>query len=274
MDCMTLGEQVRGIGCHGGAEAQTGVGGAYQAATERRMSRIGMDLHDGPLQDMSLLRGELSALHGCLTGIDPADFARAAPECAEKLIAKVDGLLAIAEAAETELRELSRSLESTSLMTRPLEESLRGIVRSFALRTGIEPELQLDGDASGLTKMERGTLLRVIGEALANAREHGAPRSIAVSVKVGSDRVMARVVDDGRGFDLERKLPESIERGSLGLVGMIERARLLGGACRINSRPGQGTAVTVSFARYLNGRGADRTPRALSAWAAAAQPAA
>ncbi len=271
MDCMTPDGQDAKVERTGRA----GPGAADQAGwAERRLSRVGLDLHDGPLQDIALLRGELSALRGCLSGIDPDDSSRTAPECAERLLAKVEDLLAIAEATEADLRELARSLESTSLMTRPLDESLRGIVRSLSLRTGIEPDLTLQGDAEGLTRMERGTLVRVIGEALANAREHGAAESIQISVNVGRDSVTALVADDGCGFDLNQKLADSLERGSIGLAGMIERVRLLGGVCRIRSSPGQGTAVTVSFARYFPSPGTAGPVPALPAWAAAARRAA
>ncbi len=271
MDCMTPDGQNEKV--ERGRRVRLGT--AEQAGwAERRLSRVGLDLHDGPLQDVALLRGELSALHGCLAATDPADYARVAPASAERLLAKVEDLLAIAEATEADLRELARSLESTSLMTRPLAQSLRGLVRSFSLRTGIEPGLTLQGDAEGLTRMERCTLVRVIGEALANAREHGAAGSIQISVSVGRDRVTALVADDGCGFDLDQKLADSLERGSIGLSGMIERVRLLGGACRIRSRPGQGTAVTVSFARYLASSGAAGPVPALPAWAVAARPAA
>lgn len=219
---------------------------AHQASlarsAERRLSRVGLDLHDGPLQDVALLRGELSALHGALadgagSGRDP--------------LATVEDLMAIAEATEADLRELARSMESASLLRRPLDESLRGVVRAFALRTGIEPGVQLHGDLRGLTNMERVALLRMTGEALANAREHSGASAVDVSVTVGETRVVAFVRDDGRGFNVERALPEGARRGSIGLLGMMERARLLGGTCKVQSQPGAGTAVTFSFDRYF-----------------------
>lgn len=213
-------------------------------SAERRLSRVGLDLHDGPLQDIALLRGELSALHGVLAS-------GAGAESGRDPLATVEDLMAIAEATEADLRELARSMESASLLKRPLDESMREIVRAFALRTGIEPSVQLHGDLAGLTNMERVALLRMTGEALANAREHSAASVVDVSVNVSATRVVAFVRDDGCGFDVERALPEGAQRGSIGLLGMMERARLLGGACKVQSRPGAGTAVTFSFDRYF-----------------------
>ncbi len=218
---------------------------ALARSAERRLSRVGFDLHDGPLQDITLLRGELSALHGALAG------GEASADPGRDPLARVEDMLAIAEAAEADLRGLARSMESASLLKRPLDESLRGIVRAFALRTGTEPTVQLHGDLAGLTNMERVALLRVTGEALANAREHSGASVVDVSVNVGDTRVVAFVRDDGCGFDVEAALPDGAQRGSLGLLGMMERVRLLGGTCKVQSRPGAGTAVTFSFDRYF-----------------------
>jgi len=53
------------------------------------------------------------------------------------------------------------------------------------------------------------------------------------------------VVDDGAGFEVEQSVVDAARRGSLGLMGMLERGRLLGGHCDIASRPGAGTTVTL-----------------------------
>lgn len=219
---------------------------ALARSAERRLSRVSLDLHDGPLQDVALLRGELSALRAALGG---GTSAGDGPD--RDPLATVEDLIAIAEATEADLRELATSMESASLLKRPLDESLRGTMRAFSLRTGIEPGVQLHGDHAGLTKMERVALLRVIGEALANAREHSGASAVDVSVNVYESRVVAFVRDDGCGFDVDTVLPESAERGSIGLLGMIERVRLLGGTCKVQSRPGTGTAVTLSFDRFF-----------------------
>jgi signal transduction histidine kinase len=201
------------------------------------MSRVALDLHDGPVQDIALLRGELARLHGKL---DPAGSG-----CLEDL-------MSVAEAAEADLREMAVSLESTSLGRRPLVEALNGAARAFALRSGIEPELTISGDASGLTSMERVAVMRVVGEALANVREHSGARTVAVRVAIGEREVTAAIRDDGRGFDLDHALPDAARRGRLGLLGMIERMRLLDGVCAITSEPGAGTTVALRFERFFD----------------------
>lgn len=215
---------------------------AIGRSAERRLSRVAFDLHDGPMQDLALLCAELHRVRGALaagtdgrTGPDPASL--------------IEDVLAIAEATSTDLRELATSMESSTLLQRPFDEALGGVARAFALRSSVEPRLHIDGDVDSLTDMERVTLLRVIGEALANAREHSGARTVAVSVRIGADRVAASVTDDGAGFDVERTLPAAARRGSLGLLGMIERVRLMDGRCDVLSRPGEGTTVQLSIGR-------------------------
>ena len=63
--------------------------------------------------------------------------------------------------------------------------------------------------------------------------------------------VQAKVVDDGRGFDLESTLMGAARQGRIGLLAMNERVRLRGGQCRIESRPGGPTTVSVALERWL-----------------------
>ena len=218
---------------------------ALARAAERRLSRVAFDLHDGPLQDVALLRGELARLRGMLR------LPRAAQELADPA-AQVEDLLAIAEATEADLRDLAITMESSNLGQRDFEESLRGTIRAFTLRSGLEVEVALLGDASELTSMERMALLRLIGEALANAREHAEPERVTVTVHAGPRTVDARITDDGNGFDVDATLPQAARRGSMGLIGMLERVRLLGGTCEISSVPGRGTTVHASFERFFS----------------------
>jgi NarL family two-component system sensor histidine kinase YdfH len=68
---------------------------------------------------------------------------------------------------------------------------------------------------------------------------------------VDADGVEAKVVDNGLGFDLESTLMRAARDGRTGLLGMNERVRLLGGQCRVESRPGGPTVVWVTLERWL-----------------------
>src|SRR5207247_3859023 len=96
---------------------------------------------------------------------------------------------------------------------------------------------------------QRMTLLRVVQEALTNAREHSGAATVCVLVRARRDHVEATVRDDGRGFEVEETLVQAGERGRLGLVGISERARLLGGTCEIQSRSRGPTTISVFLPR-------------------------
>src|SRR5206468_11403151 len=82
-------------------------------------------------------------------------------------------------------------------------------------------------------------------ESLSNARDHGGARKISVSVVAGPRETRLEIVDNGRGFDVPRTLVRAAQRGRFGLLGMNERARLLGGRFDVQSEPGGPTAISV-----------------------------
>ena len=211
-------------------------------AAKHRLARVAFDLHDGPLQDLALMRQELNALRRELRELGMP---------ARRSQLRLDDVLAIADSTETDLRELATSMTSSTLTQRPFADALRGVLHGFGLRSGLEPQLDLHGEPDGLTAMERVALLRVIGEALANVREHSGAQNVVVAVRIGAADVEADVVDDGCGFDVQTALPAAARRGSMGLLGIIERIRLMNGSWDVLSTVGQGTTVSVRFDRFL-----------------------
>lgn len=213
-------------------------------ACERRLVRLALDLHDGPLQNVAGICGDLKMLRHRLeqTAADAVDNRR--------LLGSVGDLEARLEAIDTELRDLSHSLESPAIARRPFAEVLRGEAESFRRRCDISLTLELSGDLKSLTASQRIALMRIIQESLSNIREHSCAREVRVAVSGGRDRLVAEIVDDGCGFEVAATLLDAGRRGRLGLVGVSERARLLGGSCRIDSRLGGPTRVAVELPRW------------------------
>jgi two-component system sensor histidine kinase DegS len=101
-------------------------------------------------------------------------------------------------------------------------------------------------DDSKLNDEIRLTIFRIGQEAITNAVRHAYASQITVKLE-GYDRELRLLVaDDGRGFDVEAVLSE-VECNCLGLLGMIERANLIGAQCQIRSEVGVGTTVEVKF---------------------------
>ena len=210
-------------------------------AVERRLARLRFDLHDGPQQDVHLLATDLHLFREQLLPIIAADAN------AERVLGRLDDLAAQLVALDGDLRRLASSFQSPFLHVGSLAEALGQITAAFAERTGIEPDARLTGDLSSLTESQRLTLLALIREALSNAREHSGAAHVSIEIEAGADGVRAEVVDDGRGFDPETTLVRAARDGHLGLVGMHERVRMLGGLTRIDSRPGGPTVVSVTL---------------------------
>jgi signal transduction histidine kinase len=209
-------------------------------SSERKLTRLGFDLHDGPIQDVAILAEDLHRFR------DQLDLVLTNPGHRELMRGRVDDLDAQLAALDAEMRRISNEVHASSvLLSRSFPSALRDIVQAFAARTNIEPELTLDGDMRRLSPSQQIALLNVIHEALTNIREHSHATRVQIAVSVNSEGVEAQVIDNGRGFELEATLIRAARKGRLGLVAMHERVRLLGGQCRIDSRPGGPTTVTV-----------------------------
>ena len=220
---------------------------SLSAACERRLVRIALDLHDGPLQNVAGITGDLKLLRHRL------EQSAAGGMDHRRLLGSVGDLEARLEAIDTELRDLSHSLESPAIAKRPFAEVLIGEVEAFRRRCDITPALELSGDLKTLTASQRIALVRIVQESLSNIREHSCAREVRVAVSGGRDRLSAEIVDDGCGFDVAETLLDAGRRGRLGLVGLSERARLLGGTCQIHSRPGGPTRIAVELPRWRPG---------------------
>lgn len=198
------------------------------AAQEDERARIATDIHDDTVQAMVAAGIRLELVARRLT--DPAQRA------------EMELLRATVADALTRLRTLLFEL-------RPLTLDREGL--AAALREHLERICQPDGPACELHNSldheppseVRVTLFRIAQEAIANARRHGRPSRITVSLAEEGEGVRMVVHDDGRGFDPERI--EATRPGHLGITAMTERASAAGGWCRLESAPGKGTLVTA-----------------------------
>jgi signal transduction histidine kinase len=213
-------------------------------ASERRLTRLGFDLHDGPLQELLLVGEDLALFRRQLAIVLEGRRGK------EVLGGRLDDLDARLVALERGLRRISSSVHSDVLVGRPFRDALRDLLEPFAARSGIEPTLTCEGDLEGISTSQRLAVLSVVGEALNNVREHGEASAVSVTITLDRDGLRARVRDDGRGFDVESELLRAARSGHMGLAGMHERVRLLNGHCRVESRPGGPSEVTLALPRW------------------------
>jgi signal transduction histidine kinase len=211
-----------------------------QLASERRLLRVGFDLHDGALQDVAALASDLrlarEQLSDTLTG-----------RMRSILLGRFDDLGGRLGEIDQTLRELSHSLESSRIGTSPLPDTLRQELVGFDRRSGIDGHLTVSGSFDALSPSQRIAIFRIAQEGLANVREHSAASKVSVSLEQMIDGVRLTIRDDGAGFDVSQTVVAAARRGRLGLVGMSERVRLLGGTFSLTSTPGDGTQVCVTL---------------------------
>ena len=143
-------------------------------------------------------------------------------------------------------------MDSSALVGRPFAELLQDEV-SEAAAHGLAVTVAVDGDVDGCTPSQRIALLRVVHEALSNVVRHSGAESASVVVEASGTQLSASITDDGRGFDVDRVSDEAEQAGRLGLVGMRERVRLLGGTLELTSREGGPTTVHATIACWRPG---------------------
>jgi signal transduction histidine kinase len=214
-------------------------------ALRRRLTRIAFDLHDGALQDVAALLGDVRQFR---TRADAADEVDDFPELVAGLLEDLEARLVNVD--ET-LRALIRGEELAERGGDAVHRSLEEQLHEFHARTGIEAVLRLDGDFDGLTPSQAIALQRVVQTALANVAQHSGAEHVAVKIRRAAGRIDAEVLDDGRGFDFDEALLRAVREGRLGLAGIAERVRLLGGEVAVESTPGErGTRISIRLPEW------------------------
>jgi two-component system sensor histidine kinase DegS len=207
---------------------------------ERRLVRLGLDIHDGPVQDVAALVADVDLVRERLEETAPA---------AAAALADVEDRLRV---LHQELRDLAQSLESRALVERDLRETLEREATVFRGRTSIALDVTVSGDLEGLTASQRTAVARIVQEAMSNIREHSRATAARVEVEAGDEEIRVSIWDDGVGFNPGRARPTS-RNGRLGLLGMHERVRLLNGKLEIETAPGGPASITACVPRWRPG---------------------
>lgn len=207
-------------------------------AQEEERKRIARELHDDTAQTIALLRRELDEalrIEGPFDGEAAARVAHARDLATQTLLG---------------VRRFSQDLRPPMLDDLGLVAALEALVTEIAAQEDVAARLEVEGGIQRLDPEVELTLYRVAQEALRNAGKHARASTILARLEFQPDAVRLTVQDDGRGFDAQALLESNpAERGCLGLVGMQERAGLLGADLTIESTPGVGTHVTMTYRR-------------------------
>jgi signal transduction histidine kinase len=212
-------------------------------AREKRLLRLGFDLHDGPIQDLVALASDVRLAQ---EQIDEHVSGRTR----QLVLGRFEDIGAQIVELDAKLRNLAHSLEPSGVIDRPLAGVLRHEVESFQRRAEMQVTLDVNGNLDSLTASQRIALYQIVHEGLANVRNHSEATEVLVSVRSRERGIEAEIVDNGKGFPVEPTLIRAAKRGRLGLVGIGERVRLLGGTFDVQSRPGGPTTLTLLLPRW------------------------
>src|SRR5262245_14832949 len=204
---------------------------------ERR--RLSHELHDG-------LGQSITAILSHLWLID-----RRLPPDAEELHRQVAETRRLASTTLSEVRELSQLLRPSVLDDYGLGPSLDSHVKAFEARHHIKAVLELHGVPERLPAAVETAVYRIAQEALTNVARHSRATQVGLSLAVTDGKLTLRVADDGIGLSQE---PDQRGGRGLGLLGIRERVRALGGTCAIASESGTRLEVTIPLERNGSAR--------------------
>ncbi len=203
-------------------------------AQEAERQRIARELHDATGQSLTAialgLRGVENLLAQDTSGVS----------------AQIRELKGFSTTALGELRQIIADLRPSHLDDLGLVAALQWYTQEFAQRRDVQTEFVLEGQPARLPPEYEIVLFRLVQEALTNIAKHAAASQAAVTLHFNSGQIRLTIRDNGRGFDPQAVLHDKPLQAGWGLVGMQERALLLGGWCQIDSRPGQGTTIHVT----------------------------
>lgn len=196
-----------------------------ETAKEEERRRVARELHDDLGQDLTVLK--LGLKSGKSTPFsDPLRI--------------VDGLI-------VKVRELSRALRPALLDEVGLAPALSAYLEEQSTVSGIAMKLETPGFEGRLPGELEIACFRLVQEAVTNALRHAQPKRIDVRIERADSLLSLRIEDDGRGFGGPEALARAALDGHVGIVGMRERTRALGGTFRIHSEPSKGTSIDVEL---------------------------
>ncbi|MBC8172131.1 MAG: GAF domain-containing sensor histidine kinase, partial [Anaerolineae bacterium] len=202
---------------------------AESGAIEER-NRLAREIHDTLAQGLTAIALQLETADALLENDTANERARGA----------IAQALQLTRANLEEARRSVLDLRAAPLEGRPLAEALDGLVKEWASRRKVEASFEVIGSTRPLPLRIETGLYRILQEALTNIGRHAYAHCVSIQLQMMIDQIRLVIDDDGRGFD-----PALVGQNSFGLVGMNERAKLLGGSLEVGSSEGEGTQLEV-----------------------------
>jgi PAS domain S-box-containing protein len=218
-----------------------------QAAREDERSRVARELHDELGQILTTLKLELGR----------AMVALRAERLSTRVVDRLQSLMGLSEIGVATVKRIATNLRPPTLDHLGLSEAIRWEALTFKSRTGIRCNMRTNKTRSALTSEQQTALFRIFQEALTNIVRHAQASAVHVTLTERDGAFELRIRDNGKGITDE----ESRNPRAFGLIGMRERAALIGGAFKISGPRGKGTTVQVQLPLDHATMSAPRRPR-------------
>jgi signal transduction histidine kinase len=205
-----------------------------QASREEEQIRISREIHD---EFGEALTGQKFGLEWIRQKLEDKNIPR------EEIFKKVESLKALTDATAKRVRKFCTELRPPILDDLGLTAAIEWQAREFQTRTNIRCEIVQMPEIAGLDNQQTTAMFRIFQEILTNVARHSNASKVRVNLKIENTQLTFQVNDNGKGIS-QAKMGGG---GSLGLLGMRERALSIGGQVLIEGAPGKGTTVTVSI---------------------------
>ncbi|WCM24788.1 PAS domain-containing sensor histidine kinase [Paraburkholderia bryophila] len=203
-----------------------------QKVREEEKTRIARELHDDLGQQLTALKMDLSSVELALD-------TRADPEVLQQL----GGMRRLIDATVASVRRIAADLRPVMLDDLGLIPAIEWLANDFTNRYGIDVDRDIEVGEANFTPAGATTLFRIVQEALTNVARHAEATLVTLTVRLDADTCIVRIADNGHGANDSTARAEK----SFGLLGIRERAHMLGGAVDIHTAGGKGFALTVRF---------------------------
>ncbi|OGX18125.1 MAG: hypothetical protein A3K83_01735 [Omnitrophica WOR_2 bacterium RBG_13_44_8b] len=202
----------------------------------KERDRIAFDLHDGCAQNIATIIKRLELCEKL--------FEKEPSRCQEELRALREDTREILNNTRKVIFDLKLPEDADF----DLVNNLKDFVKSYQEEAGIKVGFNIAGCVSGISADKARQIFYIIEEALNNVKRHSLANKVGLDLLCnGEDVLNLDIKDDGRGFDVDHISLSARERGNWGLASMRQRAVSLGGSLTINSKPGEGTKVSIKI---------------------------
>ncbi len=193
------------------------------AAGERRLLRLGFDLHDGPLQEIVALADEMRTASTQISAVVPDDYR-------QRVRGRFNDVHARLGALDESLRQIAHSIRSTTAVARPVADAVEAELSRSRARPASRGNSQVEGDLASSATPRRSSCSASSRKRCRTCASTARPSKVSIVLRSKRTFVDLTVTDDGCGFD-----PRGLDTDRLGLAGISERVRLLGGAVEIKT---------------------------------------